>query len=49
MAPATDSSSLRELKATGDGDAVGGACDQNGGVTVAKPFATTPLGIASLP
>jgi hypothetical protein len=34
---------------TGAGDAVGGACDQNGGVTIAKPFATTALPITSLP
>ena len=34
---------------TGVGDAVGGACDQNGGVTIAKPFATTALPITSLP
>jgi hypothetical protein len=34
--------------ATGAGDAVGGACDQNGGVTGAKPFATVAFGITSL-
>jgi hypothetical protein len=32
----------------GGGDAAGGACDQNGGVTLAKPFAATaPFGITS--
>jgi hypothetical protein len=41
--------STRGPAATGVGDAVGGACDQNGGVTVAKPFATTPFAITSLP
>jgi hypothetical protein len=34
---------------TGVGDAVGGACDQNGGVTIAKPFATTPFATTSWP
>lgn len=34
---------------TGAGDAVGGACDQNGGVTIAKPFVTTAFPITSLP
>jgi len=35
---------------TGGGDAAGGACDQNGGVTLAKPFAATaPFGITSWP
>jgi hypothetical protein len=34
---------------TGAGDAVGGACDQNGGVTIAKPFATIAFPITSLP
>jgi hypothetical protein len=33
---------------TGAGDAVGGACDQNGGVTNAKPFSTVTLAITSL-
>jgi hypothetical protein len=41
--------STRGPAATGVGDAVGGACDQNGGVTIAKPFATTPSAITSLP
>jgi hypothetical protein len=34
---------------TGVGDAAGGVCDQNGAVTIAKPFATTPFAITSLP
>jgi hypothetical protein len=34
---------------TGVGDAVGGVCDQNGGVTIATPFATTARPITSLP
>jgi hypothetical protein len=34
---------------TGVGDAVGGACDQNGGVTTAKSFATIPFAITSWP
>jgi hypothetical protein len=34
---------------TGPGDAAGGACDQNGGVTVAKPFATVGFGITTAP
>lgn len=33
----------------GPGDAAGGACDQNGGVTVSKPFATGPASITPLP
>jgi hypothetical protein len=33
----------------GSGDTVGGACDQNGGVTVAKPFAKAALAITSWP
>ena len=41
--------STRGSAATGVGDAVGGACDQNGGVTIAKPFATTPFAITSWP
>jgi len=34
---------------TGPGDAAGGACDQNGGVTVAKPFATVDFAITTAP
>jgi hypothetical protein len=34
---------------TGIGDAAGGVCDQNGAVTIAKPFATTPFAITSWP
>jgi hypothetical protein len=34
---------------SGSGDAVGGVCDQNGGVTQAKPFAIIPFGITSWP
>ena len=33
---------------TGPGDAAGGACDQNGGVTSAKPFVTSPVAITPL-
>ncbi len=33
----------------GAGDAVGGACDQNGGATVGKPFATSAFATASWP
>jgi hypothetical protein len=33
----------------GPGDAAGGACDQNGGVTAVKPFATRSTGIAPHP
>jgi hypothetical protein len=36
-------------RSDGPGDAVGGACDQNGGVTLAKPYAQTPFGITSWP
>jgi hypothetical protein len=35
--------------AHGSADAVGGRCDQNAGVTLAKQFATIPLAITSLP
>jgi hypothetical protein len=35
--------------ANGVGDAVGGECDQNGGVTIAKSFATIPFGITAWP
>ena len=34
---------------TGAGDAVGGACDQNAGATVGKPFATAAFAITSWP
>jgi hypothetical protein len=34
---------------TGVGDAVGGVCDQNGAVTIVKPFATTPFAITAGP
>jgi hypothetical protein len=34
---------------TGAGDAVGGACDQNAGTTVGKPFATAAFAITSWP
>jgi hypothetical protein len=34
---------------TGPGDAAGGVCDQNGGTTVTKPFATEVFDIAVLP
>jgi hypothetical protein len=34
---------------TGAGDAVGGACDQNAGTTVAKPFATAAFATTSWP
>jgi hypothetical protein len=34
---------------TGVGDAAGGVCDQNGAVTIAKPFATTPFAITAWP
>jgi hypothetical protein len=34
---------------TGVGDAAGGVCDQNGAVTIVKPFATTPFAITSWP
>lgn len=33
---------------TGPGDAAGGACDQNGGVTSVKPFVTSPTAITPL-
>jgi hypothetical protein len=33
---------------TGAADAAGGACDQNGGVTKTKPFATVAFAITSL-
>jgi hypothetical protein len=36
-------------QSNGTGDAVGGACDQNGGVTLAKSYATIPFGITSWP
>jgi hypothetical protein len=36
-------------QSNGPGDAVGGVCDQNGGVTLAKPYATIPFGITSWP
>jgi hypothetical protein len=36
-------------KSHGEGDFVGGPCDQNGGSTIAKPFATTAFGITSWP
>jgi hypothetical protein len=35
--------------ATGDGDAAGGACDLNGGTTIAKPFASAQLAITTWP
>jgi hypothetical protein len=35
--------------ATGAGDAAGGPCDQNGGVTVTKPFATVAFAITTAP
>jgi len=34
---------------TGPGDAVGGTCDQNGGVTVARPFSSAWFSFAPLP
>jgi hypothetical protein len=34
---------------TGPGDAAGGACDQNGGVTISKPFATVEFAITTAP
>jgi len=34
---------------TGPGDAAGGPCDQNGGVTVSTPFATAALAITTAP
>jgi hypothetical protein len=34
---------------TGAGDAVGGLCDQNHGVTIGKPFATASLSITTAP
>ncbi len=34
---------------TGVGDVAGGVCDQNGAVTITKPFATTPFAITSWP
>ncbi len=34
---------------TGPADAAGGACDQNGGQTLVKPFATADFAITSLP
>ena len=36
-------------QSNGPGDAVGGVCDQNGGVTLARPYATIPFGITSWP
>jgi hypothetical protein len=41
--------SVRGPLSNGPGDAVGGVCDQNGGVTLAKPFATVAFGITSWP
>jgi hypothetical protein len=34
---------------TGSGDTAGGVCDQNGGVTVTKPFATVDFAITTSP
>lgn len=39
--------SLSGPSSTSVGDAAGGVCDQNGGVTVAKPFATVAFGITN--
>jgi hypothetical protein len=36
-------------KSSGGGDMAGGACDQNGGVTIVKPFATADFAITTLP
>jgi hypothetical protein len=49
--PATDNfwGSTHGPQTNGSADAVGGACDQNGGVTLAKKFATIPFAITSLP
>lgn len=41
--------SAKGPSATGPGDAAGGPCDQNGGVTIAKPFATVDFAITTAP
>ena len=41
--------SVKGPSATGPGDAAGGVCDQNGGVTISKPFATVDFAITTTP